>query len=150
MREEHFRNRYPGLRTGEFRITSPATKAYNCIAWAGGDDTQKWNADPWGLFYWPVETPEDTLEGWIRAFAKLGYTQCGDDGTLEAGFEKVVIYGTGQGPSHMARQLPSGLWSSKLGEIEDIEHDVEGLAGSHYGDVLVYLRRELSAGTQVG
>lgn len=45
----------------------------------------------------------------------------------------------------MARQLPSGLWTSKMGKAEDIEHEVEGLSGSHYGDVLVYLCRPLSA-----
>lgn len=141
MREEHFRSRYPGLRTGPLRITSPQTEAYNCVAWAGGDDAQKWNPDPYGLFYWPGDTREDTLEGWIQAFARLGYVQC-EDGALEAGFEKVVIYGTARTPNHMARQLPSGLWTSKMGNAEDIEHEVEGLLGSHYGDALAYLRRE--------
>lgn len=148
MREEHFRDRYPGLRNGLFRITSPATKAYNCVAWAGGDDTQKWNPDPWDLFYWPDDARNDTLHGWMQAFARLGYAEC-PDGALEPGFEKVVIYGTERGPQHMARQLPSGLWSSKLGDSEDIEHEVEGLEGSHYGDVLLYMRRELPAGGQI-
>ena len=46
----------------------------------------------------------------------------------------------------MARQLPSGLWTSKLGESEDIEHQVEGLEGSSYGNVLVYLCREIPHG----
>jgi hypothetical protein len=142
MREEHFRNRYPGLRTGHLRITSPQTETYNCVAWAGGDDARKWNPDPYGLFYWPEETREDTLEGWIRAFTRLGYAEC-ETGTLEPGFEKVVIYGTERAPNHIARQLPSGMWTSKMGEVEDIEHEVAGLAGSRYGNVLVYLRREL-------
>lgn len=142
MREEHFRSRYPGLRNGHLRITSPATENYNCLAWAGGDDSEKWNPDPWGLFYWPSEEREDTLDGWIRAFTQLGYAKC-DDGSLESGFEKVVIYGTERAPNHMARQLPSGMWTSKLGKIEDVEHEVEGLANSHYGNVLVFLRRAL-------
>jgi hypothetical protein len=145
LREQYFLTRYPGLATGSFRITSPADKSYNCVAWAGGDDAQKWNPDPWGLFYWPDEARNDSLEGWIEAFARLGYRECADD-TLETGFEKLVIYGTERGPSHMARQLPSGLWTSKLGESEYIEHQVEGLEGLSYGNVLVYLRREVTHG----
>lgn len=27
----------------------------------------------------------------------------------------------------MARQLPNGRWTSKLGEVEDIEHDLSDL-----------------------
>ena len=88
------------------------------------------------------------MNGWIEAFAQLGYRQCAD-GTLETGYEKVVIYGTERDPSHMARQLPSGLWTSKLGASEDIEHQVEGLEGSSYGNVLVYLRRKIPHETLV-
>lgn len=140
MREEHFHSRYPGLRTGHFSIESPHTETYNCIAWAGGDEGQKWNPDPYGLFFWPDEARDDTLEGWIRAFGCLGYTPC-DNGVPEAGFEKVAIYGTSRTPYHIARQLPSGVWTSKMGEAEDIEHEVEGLVGARYGDVLAFLGR---------
>jgi hypothetical protein len=141
MREDDLQSRFPALQEGEFRITSPRTNAYNCLAWAGGDDAQKWNPDPWGLFFWPGEAREDTLDGWIQAFGHLGYRVCAD-GALEEGVEKIAIYGLEGGPHHVARQLVTGLWTSKLGNSEDIEHELGGLAGDAYGDVLAYLRRD--------
>lgn len=139
-REEHFKRRYPGLRDGSFQITSDATPDYNCIAWAGGENSRKWYPDPWDIYHWPSESRNDTLGGWIEAFVQLGYQPCAD-GELEQGYEKVVIYGMQGVPQHVALQLTSGLWTSKLGNSEDIEHEVAGLAGADYGNPLVYLRR---------
>lgn len=36
-------------------------------------------------------------------------------------------------PSHAARQLPNGRWTSKCGQAEDIEHDLRDLEGRLYG-----------------
>jgi regulator of protease activity HflC (stomatin/prohibitin superfamily) len=44
-------------------------------------------------------------------------------------------------PVHAARQLPSGMWTSKLGALEDIEHQLEGLAGDRYGKIGQILKR---------
>jgi hypothetical protein len=42
----------------------------------------------------------------------------------------------------MARQLPSGQWTSKLGEMEDIQHAaLQQLDGLSYGRVVQYLKR---------
>jgi hypothetical protein len=56
-----------------------------------------------------------------------------------------VIYVNTQGiPTHMARQLPSGGWTSKLGEAWDIEHQtVQGVEGTSYGRVGQYLKKML-------
>jgi hypothetical protein len=35
-------------------------------------------------------------------------------------------------PTHAARQLPSGRWTSKLVLREDIEHDLHALSGEAY------------------
>jgi hypothetical protein len=67
---------------------------------------------------------------------------------LEVGTEKVAIYVDADGiPTHAARQLADGTWTSKLGEWEDIRHktlkameDGDGL-GLGYGRVAVILRR---------
>jgi hypothetical protein len=141
VREEYLKLRFPGLRDGAFQITSPETGTYNCLAWAGGDDSRVWLPDASGLFYWPGEPWEDTLQGWIDGFGHLGYVRC-ENGDVEDGYEKLVIYGTDNYPRHMARQLPSGLWTSKLGKSEDIAHELEGVSGEAYGTVLAYLRRE--------
>lgn len=141
MREEDLKSRFPGLREGAFRITSPETQAYNCLAWAGGVDSSKWYPDPWDLYYWPEADGEDSLEGWVRAYGALGFDRC-EDGAMEAGYTKVAIYGFEDAPLHIARQLPSGLWTSKLGDGEDIEHELSGLIGEKYGEILIYMRRE--------
>ena len=44
------------------------------------------------------------------------------DLSLEIGFEKVAIYSDAHGPQHVARQLPDGKWTSKLGQQVDVEH----------------------------
>jgi len=96
--------------------------------------------------YWPPGVPREvTIDAFVRAYATLGYAQC-DDAVLEPGFEKTVIYAIGATPTHAARQLATGAWTSKLGRQEDIEHatpeDVEGPA---YGKVTVVLRRRVAA-----
>ncbi len=143
--------RYPRLRDTYCEITSPEDSLYNCVAWAAeADKTRVWIADP-GIVddpefkqygYWPPSVPrDDTLQGWIRMFASLGFRRCHNP-DLEPGFEKVAIYGSAGSPMHAARQTPAGRWASKLGRGHDIEHDLEGLTGSKYGDVLVVLRRK--------
>lgn len=34
--------RFPGLRASPFRATSPATRDYNCAAWAAGTAGRAW------------------------------------------------------------------------------------------------------------
>lgn len=51
-----------------------------------------------------------------------GYTIC-DTEEHEPDFEKVAIYLDHEDDVHAARQLPSGRWTSKLGEKHDLEHN---------------------------
>jgi len=146
---ENLFRRYPRLRDADGEITSSPDHRYNCIAWAAGEDKIPWISDP-GIVddpelkrygYWPQDVPrEDTLETWIQVFGTIGYRRC-RSWDLEPGYEKVAIYGTRDGPTHAARQTPRGKWSSKLGKGHDIEHQLDGLAGSKYGEVLAVLRR---------
>ena len=63
---------------------------------------------------------------------------------IESGFEKVAVYVDAEGrPTHVARQLPNGLWTSKLGKSQDIEHELEGVTGSVYGSVAQFLKRPI-------
>jgi len=48
-------------------------------------------------------------------------------------------------PTHVARQLPSGRWTSKMGFLEDIEHTVDALRGFYYGAVTQILKRAVRA-----
>jgi hypothetical protein len=75
------------------------------------------------------------------AFESCGFLVCGN-GMLEPGFEKVALYAIDSEPQHATRQLPCGLWTSKLGELEDIQHEtLEALEGVEYGRVILIMRR---------
>ena len=92
--------------------------------------------------HWPIDPTDGTITGFIEAFRSLGYELC-EDGTLEEGYEKVALYADAEGnPLHMARQLPSGAWTSKMGGAEDIEHPTtDELSGRYYGRVERYMKR---------
>ena len=88
---------------------------------------------------------ENSLNAFVKAFGILGYESC-SDGTLEDGFEKVAIYQSPSGVQHMARQLSTGRWTSKLGGFEDIDHaSPSELEGREYGEVVQYMRRAVNS-----
>jgi hypothetical protein len=132
----------PTLKTAPYAVTSERTTDYNCIAFAVGRDDEWW--DPYNA--WPDGVPREvTLPAYLAAFATEGFEVCAT-AELEPSFEKVAIYvytGTRE-PSHAAKQLPDGRWKSKLGNLEDVEHDtLEQLVGSRdYGDLAAFLRRK--------
>ena len=97
--------------------------------------------------YWPADVPrEETVEAFLAAFAKLGYTPC-EAGELQAGYEKIVLYTLDGKPTHATRQLPDGKWSSKLGKGPVATHNTpRGVEGPVYGTVCCYLRRPIPAG----
>ena len=107
-----------------FKITSPETPDYNCIAWAAEEDNRWWEPDPMGDYYWPEGISRQyNLGVYIQAYEVLGYKQC-DDTRLESAFKKIAIYIDAKGcPTHAARQLSNGVWTSKLGQCFDVEHD---------------------------
>ena len=133
---------FPGREGTQFAVTSHASMDYNCIAWAAGDDSQWWEPHPLAQCHWPQEAPrESDIESWTAAFRSLGYGACGRE-RFERGWEKVAIFATPAGePTHAARQLPNGRWTSKLGPAQDIEHELRALEGAEYGHVAVLLRR---------
>src|SRR4051812_40036029 len=111
---------FPRLRDSGHRVTSPATTDYNCIAWAAGRQDDWWWPDPMGTSYWPAGAPRaETLAAFVLAFGLLGYVPCDSD-AVEPGTEKVALYARDGAPTHAARQLPDGRWTSKLGTMEDI------------------------------
>ena len=75
----------------------------------------------------------------------MGFLVC-KNGTWIPNVEKIAIYVTPDGrPQHVARQLPNGFWTSKLGRLEDIEHELEGLSGELYGTVKQFMEREMGS-----
>ncbi len=135
---------FPGLVGSSYQLTSSQDSEYNCIAWAAGDTENWWwpgvNLDQ---EYWPPGIPRSqTQEAFLAAFASLNYFVC-ENAELEAGYEKVALFADADGPTHAARQLTNGRWTSKLGKLEDIEHGLHDLEGNVYGKVVVIVKRQI-------
>lgn len=133
---------FPMLQSSAYKVTSPATIEYNCIAWAAGDTETWWWPDPFDQYFWPSGIlREETIDAFVKAFEFLGYTIC-RDANYETGYEKVAIYAKPDGrPTHTARQIDSEKWTSKIGRLEDIEHGINSLSGAIYGEPIVYMKR---------
>jgi hypothetical protein len=130
----------PRLTADNYRVTSPGSWDYNCVAWALGLTDAWWWPVPYR--YWPAEVArEESLAAFLAVFATHGYSPCPTD-EHEPGWEKVVLYAAAGIPTHVARQLPDGRWTSKLGPAVDIEHTtVNDVAGGAYGEVAAVLSR---------
>lgn len=141
---ERLESLFPRLRGAAYRITSPASDVYNCIAWAAGDTEHWWWPGDPALTYWPLGASRlETLAAFRDAFATLDYVVC-EQADLEAGFEKIALFADGDGtPTHAARQLRDGTWTSKLGMSEDIQHAPTDLAGAVYGSIVQIMKRVL-------
>jgi hypothetical protein len=140
----HLELRYPNLAKTDYDVTSPKSQEYNCFAWAAGDQERWWQPTPEDEFYWVEGVPmEETLSAYIQAYQTLGYTPCEKE-TLELGYTKIALYVNEDGvPIHAARQLSTGKWTSKLGALEDIEHELEGLTGDRYGKIGQILKKQI-------
>jgi hypothetical protein len=143
------RRLFPRLLGGEYRLTSPRSKKYNCIAWAVGHANRWWQEPPDG--YWPDGIPEDgSLKSAVRLFESLGFS-CTDDPGYEQGAMKIAVYGkAAEGTillwTHAARQLETGRWTSKIGALQDIVHDTPAaLLGGEYGTHLQIMRKSLAS-----
>ena len=135
---------FPNLAATGYRVTSPPSPEYNCIAWAVGEQDRWWWPDAMGVCFWPSDVPrEETLPAFIRAFELAGYSAA-DNAEFEIGFLKLAIYAQNGEPTHAARQLSNGRWTSKLGANMDVEHSLDGLAGDLYGTVEVILKLAVS------
>lgn len=137
---------FPGLVASDMAVTSLPTRRYNCIAWAAGDDRHWWEPlpDPFdSSAHWPLGVARTVrLESYEEAFRTLGYERAAND-SLELGIEKVALFVDANGiPKHAARQLGSGSWTSKLGPMEDIRHELRQIEGATYGTVAVILGRK--------
>ena len=139
---------FPYLNQDNHSITSKATRKYNCIAWAVSETEtyRRWDPDPQGIYYWPPGIPRKvTMEAVVQVYETLGFRLCFDT-ALQDGIDKIAIYGKKAPndviiPTHAARQLETGEWTSKLGDAEDISHKALGDVNGLYGEPVVYMER---------
>ena len=141
---------FPNLhQDGSFKITSECTRDYNCIAWAvGKSNCWYWpplgNENPEPDEYWPKGIADKTdVDTFIKALQTDGYTLC-PNFLPEPNFTKIALYAIDGEVTHAARQLPNGLWTSKLGPLNDIQHgSPEAIEGEFYGKVAVYMKKRI-------
>lgn len=141
---------FPRLTQNGFALTSEQTPDYNCVAWAAGEKNRWWWPDALGVSYWPPGvTRSEDLFAFITAFEQLDYQPC-KSGDREEGCEKIAVYVAPSSgvPIHLARQLENGRWTSKIGCIEDIEHDLEDLCGEQYGHIGAFMKRKREASSK--
>ena len=136
-----FPNLKPASLSGTF---SPFDFGYNCFAWAASVTTCRWDPTT-DDGYWPTNVAELTVPAIIAAYASVGYEPC-DNSNIEEGFEKIAIYVNAMDkPTHAARQLRNGLWTTKFGDFEDVTHiDLKCLNGPIYGRPRIFLRRNIA------
>lgn len=141
---------FPNLLASNHTVTSPYDRNYNCIAYAASVSNQWWWPVKAPGVYWPLpDFMEETVECFIAAYESIGFSVC-ESGTLDSGVEKIAIYADALGkPTHAARQLGDGSWTSKLGRSQDIRHSDPGALygkagyGLGYGEVSVFMGRAL-------
>lgn len=132
---------FPNLGRTDYAVTSPRDKSYNCIAWAAGVTDAWWWPDPDNIGYWPPGVPrESSVAAFVEAFETLGYEKC-ENAQLDRQLEKIVIFERDGRPTHAARQLSGGRWTSKCGKLEDISHELNAFDGSDYGNTQVVMAR---------
>jgi hypothetical protein len=143
----YWETEFPHL--GSWTKSSERSDQYNCAAFAAGDQSQKWDPFPPGLHYWPVNFARSyASDVWVRVYATIGYSVCAD-GELEDSYEKIVIYTNAYGGvEHVARQLPDGRWTSKIGDEEDIIHESPQSLSVGYGQPTIFMRRRLGSAIQ--
>ena len=126
---------------GRYRKTSDPDD-YNCIAYAIGDTSDWWSHEK--KYKW-VGDRSPLIEALVNVFIAKGYKKC-LCASRERGYEKVALYAKGHLWTHAAIQLENGRWSSKLGGLEDIEHETAGcICNDEYGEVYCYMKRPKSS-----
>lgn len=153
---KELRSLFPKLKATKDTIKSPVDIDYNCAGWALSDKASWW--EPWGglvlpsstpQYKWSSSLPHDTLaETYVRFFEEHGF-ELTDSAVRERGFERLAVYVRDGEFTHVARQLPNGRWTSKLGDKEDIEHaqpeELENDGPFAYGRVALYMKRKRGA-----
>ncbi len=134
----------PKIKNAGYKVTSPESIDYNCIAWTiERNDIWIW---PNPQFFWPEHIKYDNkLYSFIEFYQMFGYIVCDND-ELEVGYEKIAIYinPDTEGATHAAKQTKSGTWTSKLGPYKDIEHNtLDSLTGRDFGIVAIIMKRKI-------
>ena len=124
-----------------FRLLSPFSYQYNCIAFAMGM-LDRWvdsSNIPW--HWWPPVEKGTSVEHLKNAFRYFGFEECGMDDRIDDSYDKVAIYCVGNQWTHAARIVSDGIYHSKFGESYDGCHSRGNVLHAQYGAVCLIMRR---------
>jgi hypothetical protein len=132
---KELRKDFPNMNYWNSKQTSELNKCYNCVAWVS-EINNDW--------IWPDIVNKTVF---INLFKSYGYKEIQNGNiSLEPYKQKIAIYvDSFNKPSHVARQLRNGKWTSKIGRNIDIEHDnLEVLEGPLYGRINIMMEKRIN------
>jgi len=139
--DERLKAEFPKLSHPQDKKTSEADPGYNCIAWAFKDNQKWWW--PHKRAFWPKKIRNLTpMEAFDELFIEDGWEET-EVLKFEEGYEKIALFSKNGNPTHAARLLKNGKWTSKLGGEIDIMHDLHELEGPAYGNVVKIYRKRI-------
>ena len=128
-----------------FKLTSPDTPVYNCIAWAMGF-TDRW-VDHFSAagHWWPQSVEkDDTCQSLLNAFLALGFEPT-DNYNYNASYDKVVLYGYDGKWKHASRILVNNIEHSKFGALWDGIHGHNVFQDDIYGIAYACVQRPIDS-----
>jgi hypothetical protein len=131
---------FPNSFIEPLTITSPETPQYNCVAWALGDTEHWWEADE--DYLW-LDTSEfdNSLSTMQSFFHYFGFKPI-DKPNFKNKIEKIALFSDdGIYCTHVAKQLSTKIWTSKLGVSHDVTHTLAALEEGIYGNVVMILQK---------
>ncbi len=145
---------FPKLDTDpNFKISSPCSQIYNCIAWAMQYE-DRWVdiLDTLPGHWWPGGVEKDMKsETLVQAFEAEGFIRA-ENHIPEDGFDKVVLYKKENADewTHAARIVSQTKEHSKFGQAWDGYHSDNSLESQSYGKPFAYMKREQTYSTSKG
>lgn len=141
--EEWMKKNFPNSQ-GNWVQTSEHTIEYNCVAWVLGSNNKWWQPLTLGGD-WPSDISESyNVNSYIELFIKFGFEKCVDY-EFESEYDKIAIFQNTENNefSHVSKLIEPGIWSSKMGDYEDIRHNIKALENSVYGSIHCYMKRKI-------
>jgi hypothetical protein len=123
--KKRFKTYFPNLDVDRAVVTGEISRLYNCISWTVGI-TDRW--------LWPGSS----LANFDTFYRGFGFSRS-DNGPIAVWGHSTsaMTHGCISGPGHGPR------WESKCGDDLRIQHGLNELAGSAYGRVVAFYRRNL-------
>jgi hypothetical protein len=139
---------FPAVLPENIKFDGKKNDDFNCVAWAFGATNHFWWPYPQAGYHWPASekiegSPEAPVEIFDHLLKETLHGTETVDQTPEKGFVKLALFTTGSveagnlHSTHLARLMPDGNWSSKLGPSYLVRTgpNIHDMDYGHYGNV---------------